>query len=427
MDAEVFDAAIDRLAPRAVELLRQLVAERSTVGQEQGAEEVLAEALVTAGFDITRMPIPADIASDPLAGVPSHDYDGRFNLIGQRGDRGAARTLLLNGHIDVVPADDPSRWTSPPFVPTEVDGWLVGRGAGDMKGGFAAGLLALWALDETDPEWMSGGLTFVAAIEEEYTGNGTLAAARAGYRADAALLLEPTNLDILLAGIGIIWVGIEVDGYAAHAEAAGAAVNPILASAVVIRALEKLEHEMNMAHIGSPEADPVFRAIEHPYNINIGTFQSGDWASSVPSVARIGVRVGHPGEWTSEQALARVQAAVDAEISGDDWLSEHPPRLELTGFRAERYAQDPNAELVRAIATAHASVHGQEPERISLGSTTDARFYVNQFGIPTAAYGPRTRNIHGTDEAVELASIVECARAVGRFLHGWFVQGSDGE
>ncbi|MFC5501459.1 M20/M25/M40 family metallo-hydrolase [Lysinimonas soli] len=421
---EELDRAVTELAPRAFELLSRLVAEPSTVGQEQGAERILAEAMMSAGFAVTELPIPAGIRDDPAAGVPSRSYDGRFDLIGHRGDSTAARTLLLNGHIDVVPADEPDRWSSPPFVPTVRDGWLVGRGAGDMKGGFAAGLLALWALDRVIPGWMTGGLTFVAAIEEEYTGNGTLAAARAGHLAEAALLLEPTDLDILLSGIGIIWVGIEVDGYAAHAEAAEAAVNPILAAAPVIRGLQALEREMNEGHADGSDTDPAFATIAHPYNVNIGTFHAGDWDSSVPSIARIGVRVGHPGGWTSEQALARVKSAIDTETAGDAWLSTHPPRLALTGFRAERYSQAADVELVRALAAAHHDVHGTEPSRVSLGSTTDARFYVNQFGLPTAAYGPRTRNIHGTDEAVELASIVDCARAVARFLRDWYGEAS---
>ena len=420
MRAEELDRAVAELAPRAIDLLKRLVAEPSTVGQEQGAEEVLARALEGAGFAVSALPIPADIASDPAAGVPASSYDGRYDVVAQRGNPDAARTLLLNGHIDVVPADDAQGWSSPPFVPTERDGWLYGRGAGDMKGGFAAGLLALWALDRADPGWMTGGLSFVAAIEEEYTGNGTLAAARAGWTADAVVLLEPTELGILLAGIGIVWIGIEVDGYAAHAEAAGGAVNPILATEPIIRALQALERSMNDAHAGGDGADPAFAAIAHPYNVSVGTFHSGDWNSSVPSVARLGVRVGHPREWSSEETLARVRAAIDTETAEDPWLREHPPRLTLTGFRAERYAQDPDVELVRALSAAHAEVHGTEPARMSLGSTTDARFYVNQFGIPAAAYGPRTRNIHGTDEAVEIASIIDCARAIARFLHAWY-------
>ncbi len=412
------DRAIDERLARAVDVLARLVAEPSTVGQEQGAEEVLAGELEQLGFAVERMPIPEDIGADPLAGVPSRSYAGRYDLVGTRG-AGSGPSLLINGHIDVVPADETAPWTTSPFAPTVVDGWMRGRGAGDMKGGFAAGLLALWALDEVEPGWLGEGrLSWVAAIEEECTGNGTLAAARAGHLADAALLLEPTELDVLLAGIGIVWVEIEIPGRAAHAEAAGGAVNPILSIAGILEALHAFEAEVNAAHAADP--DPAFAAIPHPYNISVGTVAAGDWISSVPPVARLGVRVGHPRAWTSEEALDRVRAAVETAAASDPWLAEHPPVLRLTGFRAEGYAQDPDTRLVRAITAAHREVHGAAPALVSMGSTTDARLYVNRFGVPTAAYGPRTRNMHGTDEAVEIASIGECARVVARLLRDWY-------
>lgn len=289
-----------------------------------------------------------------------------------------------------------------------------------MKAGFAAGLLALWALDEVSPDWLSGRLSVVSVIEEECTGNGTLAAGRAGYTADAALLLEPTDLDILLGGIAIIWVSIEVDGRAGHAEAALRSVNPILAARPVIEALQTLERQMNDQHVNGQDADGAFAASAHPYNVNIGAFHAGDWASSVPAVARLDVRVGHPCRWSSDEALEHVRAAVTSAVRDDEWLGAHPPRLRLTGFRAERHAQDAGADVVQRLAAAHAQVHGAPPARVVLGSTTDARFYLNQFGMPAIAYGPRTRNMHGIDEAVELASITDCARTVARFLAGWF-------
>jgi len=416
MDVQRLDEVVAALAPRAFGVLRRLIAEPSTVGQETGAQEVLAAELQQLGFDITRLMIPETIGSDPAAGVPSRSYAGRYDVVGERGD--SKRSLVLNGHVDVVPAQDADRWTSPPFEPTERDGWLIGRGAGDMKGGFAAGLLALWALDEMAPGWLTGRLTVVSAIEEECTGNGTLAAGRAGYTADAALLLEPTDLNVLLGGIGIIWVSIEVDGRAGHAEAALRSVNPIAAVPAVIAALQQFEQQMNAAHLRG--GDAAFSALSHPYNVNVGTVHAGDWASSVPAVARLQVRVGHPGSWSSEETLERVRAAVVEGIRSDQWLVDHPPRFALTGYRGQRHAQDPDAELVTRLSGAHASVFGRPPDQVMIGSTTDARFYVNQFGMPAVAYGPRTRNMHGTDEAVELGSIVDCARSVARFLADWF-------
>lgn len=413
--------ALDDGAGWAFDVLERLVAQPSTVGQESGAQEVLARELESVGFDLTRLELPASIGSDPAAGVPSRSYAGRYDLVGQRGTTSSETpSLLINGHIDVVPAEAASCWQSPPFVATVRDGWMAGRGAGDMKGGFVAGLLAVRALDEVAPGWLTGRLTWVSAIEEECTGNGTLAAGRAGYLADAALLLEPTDLTVLLGGISIIWVTIEVEGLAGHAEAAQRSVNPVVGALRVVEGLQRLEARMNEQHVNGSDSDPAFAGIEHPYNVNVGAFHAGDWASSVPAVAQLAVRVGHPGSWSSDEALAHVQAAVDAATASDVWLSAHPPRLTLTGFRAERHVQDAAANLVRRLAAAHQATQGREPVLQTIASTTDARFYVNQFGVPAVAYGPRTKNMHGTDEAVELASIVDCAGTVAHFLLDWF-------
>lgn len=414
------DQAIDSFAEPAFQLLERLVSQPSTIGQENGSQNVLALALEASGFDITRLAIPEDIGDQPGAGVPRLPYAGRFDLIAERGSAVDGPSLIINGHMDVVPADDYSRWTNHPFQPHRENGWLIGRGAGDMKGGFAAGVLALWALDATEPGWQRGALTVVAAIEEEATGNGTLASGLAGYVADAALLLEPTDLEILLGGIAIVWVSIELHGRAGHAEAALASVNPIDSVPTIVAALRSLEREFNDAHGSGVDADAAFGNIQHPYNVNIGTINSGDWASSVPATARLEVRIGHPSTLTADDVLERVNRLLLEATAADEWFAEHPPIVKLTGYRAERYLQDADAEIVTSLVAAHRDVHGESPALVTIGSTTDARFYLNQFGVPAVAYGPVTRNMHGTDEAVELASIVATAKTVARFLRTWF-------
>jgi len=97
--------------------------------------------------------------------------------------------------------------------------------------------------------------------------------------------------------------------------------------------------------------------------------------------------------------------------------------VRLAGFRAEGYLIDEDHPLVTALAAAHADAHGEPPRRMVMGSTTDARYYLNHFGVPAVAYGPRSRNIHGTDEAVELASIVSGARTMARFIAAFFASG----
>ena len=411
------DAAISQGAEAAFSFLERLVATPSTVGRELAAQRLVADELHGLGFEVSELSVPAQTAAHSPGGVAALSYAGRPDILG-RINPGRSPSLLLNGHIDVVPADA-GMWTSDPFRPVRAGGWLAGRGAGDMKGGFAMALLATSALRRAAPEALSGELSFLSVIEEECTGNGTLAACQAGVLADAVVLPEPTDLGLMLGGVGVVWAEIEITGRPAHAEAADRAVNPVHHVPAILRALAGLEDELN-----KPGADPPFSLLARPYNVNVGTITAGDWPSSVPARATLGVRAGYPRDLTPDEALARIRAAVLAAAAGDPWLADHPPVIRPTGFRAEGYLIDDDHPLVSALAAAHVAAHGGVmPRRFVLGSTTDARYYLNQFGVPAVAYGPRARNIHAIDEAVELASIVSGARTMARFIAGFFASG----
>jgi len=414
---DAVDAAIADGAEAAFSFLERLVASPSTVGRELPAQQIVAAELARLGFEVTELPVPAETAAAAPGGVAQASYAGRPDVLG-RINPGRSPSLLLNGHVDVVPAES-GRWAGDPFVPARAGGWLTGRGAGDMKGGFAMGLLAVAALRQAAPAALAGELGFLSVIEEECTGNGTLAACRAGVLADAAVLLEPTDLNLLLGGTGILWAEIEIAGVAAHAESADRAVNPVRFLPAILRALGRLEDEFNESG-----GDPAFDHLPRPYNVNIGTVAAGDWPSSVPARARLGVRVGFPRRWTPAEAFDRVRSAVLGAAADDPWLASHPPSVRPAGFRAEGYLIGEDHPLVDALAAAHQRVHGAPPRRVVMGRTTDARYYLNQFGVPAVVYGPRSRNIHGTDEAVELASITSGARTLARFIARFFAAGA---
>ena len=409
------DRSIDDLAEQSFGFLERLIAAPSPVGQEAAAQRVVQAELDRLGFVTSAADVPEGIAADPAAGVPQASYAGRPNVVGHL-TAGAGPSLLLNGHIDVVPAE-PGLWSAPPFQPVRRHGWLFGRGAGDMKGGFAVAALAVAALHAAVPRWLRGRLSFASVIEEECTGNGTLATARGGVLADAVVLLEPTDLGLLLGGVGILWVELTVRGLPAHAESAYRAVNPVAAAQRLIDSVRALETPMAL------QLDEPFAHLERAAVVNVGVFRAGDWPSSVPGQATVGIRVGFPPGWTPDEALKRVSDAVTAAAAADPWLASHPPELRASGFRAEGYLLDAGHPLVTSLAAAHRDAHGAPPRTFALGSTTDARIYLNQFGVPAVAYGPVVRNIHGTDEAVELASIVAGARTLARFLADYYASG----
>jgi acetylornithine deacetylase len=409
------DAAIDRDAERAFGFLARLVEQPSTLGSERGALEVAAAELERLGFGIEWLPIPADIGDDPAAGVPTALDGTREVLVARRPGRdgGAARSLLLNGHLDVVPSGDPALWSLPPFEPVRRDGWMHGRGAGDMKSGWAMAALALSGLLETrDP---AGDLTVVGVIEEECTGNGTLASVRAGALADAVLLPEPTDLAVMTSGVGVLWLDVEVTGTQGHALAASEGVSALDASLVVLDALRAVAAELNAG-----EDEP-------SYQLNVGTFSAGDWRSTVPGTAALGIRIGFPADWDPDYARQWVTERLMEKLADHPWLGDHPPTVRPSGFRARGYALSGDSDLASALAAAHRDVHGADPEMVGTNGTTDARFYLNEGGVPALCYGPRVRGMHGIDEAVELDSIVAGARVLARFMASWLEQPREGQ
>jgi len=401
---ERIDAAVEDAAESAFAFLDALVRERSLPGAETGAERVLAAELERIGLRVERGPFPAGIERDPAAGVGLDSYADRSIVVGRLGQAGPG-TLLLNGHLDVVPAGDERLWTSAPFVPRIRDGWMTGRGAGDMKAGLAMATLAIEALLAAEPDARSTPIAVVGAIEEERSGNGTLASIRAGIVGDAAVVVEPTDLCVLTSGIGVVWFEVDVFAAAGHALAAGASMGALSAALHVIGELRRLE-----AHLNS-RSTPVH------HSLNIGTLSAGSWQSTIPDTATIGCRLGFPRSMPVAEAMARVEAAVTAAYEQESWPRR--PEVRWNGFRARGYDLDADDPLVLAIAAAHRSAHGYTPAVTTTAGTTDARLYRHELGIPALCYGPRVVNMHAADERVELRSIVAGARTLARFLHAW--------
>ena len=151
------------------------------------------------------------------------------------------------------------------------------------------------------------------------------------------------------------------------------------------------------------------------YAVNLGKVHSGDWTSTAPSSAIFGVRVGFPRAWTVQKAEAEVRNAIAAFVTADGGFPVQPV-VTLSGLRAKGYLLDAATPLVRDLSAAHVQAHGAPPAVYSVGSTTDARTYLNDFGVPAVCFGPIGHDLHGIDESVDLQSIVDAARTLARFL-----------
>src|SRR4051794_15123266 len=288
------------------DVLTRLVAAPTTLGNEEPGQVVMEAAFRDVGLTPYDIALDADaIRADPHSSPFSWDVAGKRNVLAtwEAGGEGG-RSLILNGHVDVVPPAAEALWTTPPFEPAVRDGWLYGRGAGDMKAGLVAmtgALRGLMALDLAP----RAPVHLQSVVEEECTGNGALMCVLRGPSADACVLTEPHPDHITFAQVGVVWAHVDIRGAPAHAARASAlGFNAIDAARTVTEALRELEAELN--------ADPPapYDAFEHPINLNPGVIRGGDWPSTVAAECTVSYRLAlYPGE--DPLALrARIEDAV---------------------------------------------------------------------------------------------------------------------
>ncbi|TAL31980.1 MAG: ArgE/DapE family deacylase [Alphaproteobacteria bacterium] len=413
-------AAISAQQDWALNHLRQLVARPSLLGQEEAAQEYMAVMYEELGYDTKLLPIDADRLKK-LKGYSPADwsYDRRPNVVGVHDVKNPeGKSLIFNGHVDVVSPEPVKLWSRGPFTPHVANDngetWVYGRGAGDMKGGTICYLWALKALQDMGLEPASK-VILQSPIEEECTGNGALALLADGYTADACIIPEPFDETVLCTQIGVIWFQVRVLGKTTHVLGAGRGVNAIEKSWPIIQALRELEKETNR-----PELVPApYKGVANPINLNVGVIDGGDWASTVAGECVTRFRFGlFPGESLME-LKARIEKCVAEAASADPWLKEFPPLVEYIGFQAEGCGFDEGGGFGKALQDAHRRWRGELPKKLHATCTTDVRHFNLYYDIPATCYGPKAENIHGVDERVSLDSMRRVAEVMTSFVIDW--------
>jgi acetylornithine deacetylase len=406
---------VDALQDDIVEFTQRLVAEPSTLGNEASVMAVMEDGLRQLGLAPERIPIDARhlAAHAGFAPVP-WDYENRYNLVATEPAAGAGgHSVLFNGHLDVVSPAPETLWSQDPFAPIVRDGWLYGRGAGDMKSGVAAMVYALAAVKKAG-FGLKAPVTVEAVIEEECSGNGALACIAAGYDADAVLIPEPFGPTILTHQVGVVWFKVAVQGVPSHVLAATAGTNAIEKIYPLIAGLRRLEAALNAADI--PQA---YAGINHPINLNIGIIKGGDWPSTVPAAAEFHGRLSYfPG--VAYNAVCRqIEQAVAQAANADPWLAQNPPQVEFYGFRSDGHAVSGDLTALQTLNDTHRALTGQAAAEYIATCTTDLRAFIHFGNGQATCYGPVAENIHAADERVNLDSVMQVARTYALFLARW--------
>jgi acetylornithine deacetylase len=394
----------------------ELVRCPSTRGNEHTVQDLMARAMRERGLAVDRFAMdPEAILRHPGGSKISAEHSAAPIVVGiHRPRQETGRSLILQGHVDVVPAGPLDMWPDPPFEPVVRDGWMHGRGAGDMKWGCAANLFALDALARIGLQPAST-VYVQSVVEEESTGNGALMTHLRGYRADAVLIPEPGGETLTRANVGVLWFEVEVRGVPVHVAYMGTGANAIDAAYRVVGALRGLEARWNEAAKGVGR----FGEHPHPFNLNIGRIEGGDWASSVPAWCRVACRIAFPGGTRAADAAREIESCVAEFARNDGFLANSPPKITFNGFFAEGYELVPGSEAEATLGRAHEAVFGR-PLESRLGTAyLDARVYALYDGIPALTYGAIAENYHAYDERVNLASVLRCTQAMALFIAEW--------
>jgi acetylornithine deacetylase len=406
---EAVDAAFDA----QLAFTQELVKHPSLRTQEGSAQDLLHSAMAARGLDMDRWQLdPEELATHQGFGPVTVSYDDVTNVVGTYLPAAeAGRSLILNGHVDVVPEGPAEAWSRSPWDAPIIDGWMYGRGAGDMKAGLAANLFAFDAVRAAGLE-PAGRIHFQSVVEEECTGNGSLSALMRGYRADAVIIPEPEEDMLVRANVGVIWFKVRVTGSPTHPREMGTGFNAIDAAYTAMTALREVEEKWN-ADRGRHR---FFADLEHPINFNFGQIAGGDWPSSVPAWCEFDVRAAiYPGI-PAEQAWTELQECLAQLRTGPAAIHAVATK---TGFFSEGYVLEPGSEAESLLESTHQQVFGTELGSFTTPGYLDGRVFTLYADTPTLVYGPVSEAIHGFDERVSVESVRRITKSIALFIANW--------
>lgn len=396
--------AIDRDALLAC--LQKLIGFRSLGGEESPIQEYLAAIMREQGLDVDLWEIDMEAVRQHSAYTAEIERESALGLVGTAGQR-KGPSLILNGHVDVVPPGDKQRWSVSPWQATIRENRVYGRGAADMKGGLCCALFAVRAILDAGIS-LPGSVLIQSVVGEEDGGVGTLAALLRGHTGDGAIVLEPTELMVAPAQAGALNFRITVPGKAAHGALRTEGVSPFEKYLILYRAMREFERKRNQRDKG-----PLFSDYELPFALCVGKVWSGIWASTVAESlsceGRLGIRIDENPDDVRQSFAVMIQEAAQS----DPWLREHPPQLEWWGAQFESAATPPDDPVVTSVIAAHRSVTGRAPIIRGMPYGADMRLLVNESHIPTVIYGPGdVRRAHAPDEFVPISELITATQTL---------------
>jgi acetylornithine deacetylase len=413
---EAVGLAVDGLRDEMIQTLQALARIPSVTGDEGKAQQFIHKQYQSLGLEVHSLVAErALVASHPAFCNSGRPFEGRPNIIGILKGDPAKKSMVLNGHVDVVSPEPINQWKHDPWAAQIVGTRLYGRGILDMKSGLIANMFALKALMKAGVN--PGGTVMLQSVieEEDGGGGGALACFMEGYIGDGMIVSEPAPF-VTVALAGILRCLIRVEGKPAHPSQSHLGISAISKIIPIFQSLEQLD-----ARRKAEVRFPLFEEDGGPAcHLIVGTMKGGEWIATVPGSAEMGCRVGFvPGE---ERGYIKnlVESAIRDAANKDPWLKEHPPIVEWLQFEADPYFQDPNHPFVKSVISSIETLVGKQVEVKPRGGTwsEDTRF-AQYFGFPALSLGPSGERPHGVDEYVDLDSVVLTTKAIALATLDW--------
>lgn len=401
-----------RYGDRLKEFVEEFLTFDSTRRNEKPAQEWFETKLKEFGFETYVWEADegalSSIRSFPDANEIDAEERPSVGGVLEFGDPDAGSTLVLNGHVDVVPVEETS-WQRDPFDPTWEGDRLIARGAADMKSGLSMLVFVAMYLREEAGDDLDGRIVVESVTGEEEGGIGAPAAALENpypFDRDAAIVAEPTDLDVVTTTAGVFTAELEVYGRSAHAATRWRGESVLSRFERIRRAFEDLESERD-ARLTHP-------LYEYPISwpVNVGVVESGSWVSNVPAKLSAKVRIGYaPGE-TMEEVKGEFDERLETLAGEDEWLASNPPKFEQYGVYFEPSEVRSETEIVRTLQETLEERGRTDTGPVGKTYSADSRFY-NEAGIPSVLFGPGSvEQAHFPDEYVYWPEVLEAAEVV---------------
>ncbi len=408
-------SAVDVAREDIVSFIQSLIQSPSLANDEGPVQSIIQDKLESLGLKTEKVPVLFDELKDhPAFNDDGNSPDSRYNVVGHWENNGSGKSIILNGHVDVVPTGSLELWDESPWSGAIKNERIYGRGSCDMKAGLASGIFAIQILQGMGFK-PSGNVMVQSVVGEESGGCGTLANVVKGYSADAAVILEPTSLNICPIHSGALNFRLIISGKATHGAMRWEGVSAIEKTYLIHQSILNLERERNAAY-----QSEYYKSYYQAAPINMGTIQGGDWHSSVPDTVVVEGRFGiFPGEAVGDARQA-FETYIHETALKDDWLKNHPPVVEWFEGQYESGHTDPKHPFIQLLANCFTETTHHESTIEGVTYAADMALFTNYCKIPAVLFGPgHVRHAHSINEYVEIDDVLKCVKTIANLIVNW--------